>query len=70
MQDSVFIIFIVFGFIWILMGVTAVITLLKSDAQEIRFGQWGLIVAIPIVIPIILALLYQVARPFILQHLL
>ncbi|HAX78096.1 MAG TPA: hypothetical protein DCY88_20305 [Cyanobacteria bacterium UBA11372] len=69
MQDSVFAIFIVFGCIWILMGITALITLLKSDAQEIQFGKWGLIVAIPILIPIVLGIIYQLVRPLILQHL-
>ncbi|HAZ46914.1 MAG TPA: hypothetical protein DDW76_28980 [Cyanobacteria bacterium UBA11369] len=69
MQDSAFAIFIVFGCIWILMGVTALIMLLKSDAQEIQFGKWGLIVAIPILIPIVLGIIYQLVRPLILQHL-
>ena len=49
------------------MGATALIMLLKSDAQEIQFGKWGLIVAIPIVIPIVLGIIYQVFRPFILH---
>ncbi len=69
MQDSVFAIFIAFGCIWILIGVTALIMLLKSDAQEIQFGKWGLIVAIPILIPIVLGIIYQLVRPLILQHL-
>lgn len=66
MQDSVFIIFIVFGFIWVLMGVVAVIAFFKSDNQPLRFDKWGLIVAIPIIVPIVIVLLYQVLRPFIL----
>lgn len=57
MQDSTFIIFIVFGCIWVLMGTVGVIALLKSDGQEIRFGKWGLIVAIPIIVPIVIALI-------------
>ncbi|MFH7024812.1 MAG: hypothetical protein ACHBN1_05285 [Heteroscytonema crispum UTEX LB 1556] len=57
MEDSTFVIFIVFGCIWILMGTVGVIALLKSDGQEIRFGKWGLIVALPIVIPIIVTLI-------------
>ncbi len=69
MQDSAFAIFIAFGCIWILMGVIAVITLLKSDAQQIQFGKWGLIVGIPILIPIVLGIIYQLVRPLILQHL-
>jgi uncharacterized membrane protein HdeD (DUF308 family) len=66
MQDSVFIIFIVFGFIWVLMGVVALIAFFKSDGQPLRFDKWGLIVAIPIIVPIVIVLLYQAVRPFIL----
>lgn len=58
MDDSIFIIFIVFGCIWIVMGAAGLIALLKSDGQEIRFGKWGLIVAVPIVIPIIITLIF------------
>jgi hypothetical protein len=57
MNDSVFVIFIVFGCLWIFMGVGGWIALLKSEGEEIRFGKWGLIVGIPIVIPIIAALI-------------
>ncbi|KAB8314604.1 hypothetical protein SD81_036690 [Tolypothrix campylonemoides VB511288] len=56
MNDSVFVIFIAFGCLWILMGVGGWIALLKSEGEEIKFGKWGLIVAIPILIPIIVAL--------------
>lgn len=62
MQDSAFTIFIGFGCIWIVMGVVAVIALLKSDQQEIRLGKQGLIVTISILAPTILALAYQVMR--------
>ena len=58
MENSPFVIFIVFGCIWILMGAVGVIALLKSDGQQIRLGKWGLIVALPIVIPIIIALAF------------
>lgn len=59
MKDSIFIIFIVFGCVWILMGIVAVIALLKADNQEIRIGKQGLIVTGSIVLPLILALGYQ-----------
>ncbi len=62
MDDSVFVIFIAFGCLWVLMGGAAVVGLLKSDGQEIRFGKEGLIVAIPIVIAIIIALVYAAVR--------
>ncbi|AFY90883.1 hypothetical protein Chro_5525 [Chroococcidiopsis thermalis PCC 7203] len=58
MEDSQFVIFIVFGCIWVVMGTAGVIALLKSDGQEIRFGKWGLIVALPIIIPIVIALAF------------
>ncbi|OUL37385.1 hypothetical protein BV372_02100 [Nostoc sp. T09] len=56
-QDSVFVIFLAFGFIWLLMGVGGWIALLKSEGEEIKVGKWGLIVAIPILIPIIITLI-------------
>lgn len=62
MNDSSFVIFIVFGTIWILMGIAGVIAILKMDGQEIRFGKMGLIVAIPIVIPIIITLTYAAIK--------
>lgn len=57
MQNSLFVIFIAFGCIWLLMGVTGWIAFLKSEGEEIRFGKWGLIVAIPIIIPIVITLI-------------
>jgi hypothetical protein len=62
-------VFIGFGLLWVLMGITAVIVLFKSDGQKIWFGKWGLLVAIPIIVPIVLVLTYQIVRPFIIQHL-
>ncbi|WP_414542199.1 hypothetical protein [Nostoc sp. CCY0012] len=64
MPDSAFTIFMIFGFIWILMGVAAVIALVKSEGQAIRFDKSALIVFIPIIVPIVIVLLYQVFRPF------
>ena len=69
MQDAGYTVFIGFGLLWVLMGIVAVITLLKSDGQKLRFGKWGLLVGIPIIVPIVLVLTYQIARPFIIQHL-
>ncbi|MBN3950713.1 MAG: hypothetical protein HWQ38_31295 [Nostoc sp. NMS7] len=57
MEDSVFVIFLAFGCIWIVMGVVGLIAFLKSECEEIKFGKWGLIVAIPILIPIIFSLI-------------
>ncbi len=58
MEDSIFVIFIAFGCIWILIGAAGWIALLKSEGQEIRFGKWGLIVTLPIIIPIIITLIF------------
>ncbi|OCQ97419.1 hypothetical protein BCD64_21480 [Nostoc sp. MBR 210] len=65
MPDSAFVIFIIFGVVWIVMGAVAVITLFKSEGQKLRFDQWGLLVTIPIIVPIVIVLLYQVIRPLI-----
>ncbi|MBU7583475.1 MAG: hypothetical protein KAF91_11295 [Nostoc sp. TH1S01] len=66
MPDSAFIIFIIFGFVWVVMGAFAVIALFKSEGQKMRFDKWGLLVTIPIIIPIVIVLLYQAMRPLIL----
>ncbi len=58
MKDSSFVIFIVFGCIWILMGAIGLVAFLQSEGEEIRFGKWGLVVAIPIIIPLIAALVF------------
>ncbi|MBD0262342.1 MAG: hypothetical protein ICV78_06305 [Tolypothrix sp. Co-bin9] len=62
MNDSTFVIFIVFGTLWILMAIAGVIAILKMDGQEIRFGKIGLIVTIPIVLPIIITLTYAAIK--------
>ncbi|HIK16268.1 MAG TPA: hypothetical protein IGS53_13430 [Leptolyngbyaceae cyanobacterium M33_DOE_097] len=55
-QDGAFTIFLVFGILWALMGVAAVVALFRLDNQPIRVGKWGLVVALPIIIPFVLAL--------------
>ncbi len=56
MQDSTFTIFIGFGVLWTVMGAIAVIALFKADGQKIQFGKWGLVVAVPIIVPLLAAL--------------
>ena len=58
MDDSAFVLFIGLGVLWTLMATAAVIALLKADGQEIRFGKWGLVVAVPIVLPLLGALVF------------
>lgn len=55
--DAAYTVFFIFGIVWILMGAAAVIALLKASNQPIRFGKWGLVVVLPIVIPFIAALI-------------
>ena len=69
MEDAGYKVFLGFGGLWVLMGIVAVTFLFKSDGQKIRFGKWGLLVAIPILVPVALVLLYQIARPLIVSHL-
>lgn len=56
-SDSAYAIFIGFGAIWVAIGIAAVIALLKADNQPIRLGKWGLLVAIPSFLPILIALM-------------
>lgn len=56
MDDSAFVLFIAFGVLWTIMGVIAVIALFKADGQKIQFGKWGLVVAVPIIVPLLAAL--------------
>ncbi|MBO1068064.1 MAG: hypothetical protein HEQ13_00995 [Dolichospermum sp. DEX189] len=62
MNDSAFIIFILFAIIWLLMATASVIIFLKSDGQKIHFGKTGLIISISIILPIIMALSYAAFR--------
>jgi hypothetical protein len=64
MDDSVFVIFISLGVIWAIAASAAVIALLKADGQPIRFGKWGLVVALPIVIPLVGALTFAAIYRF------
>ncbi len=58
MNDSAFNLFIGFGVLWTVMGAAAVIALLKADGQKIRFGKWGLVVAVPIILPLLAAFIF------------
>ena len=60
--DAAYTVFFAFGIIWVVMGIVAVIALLKSDNQPIRFGKWGLVVTLPIIIPFVAALVFAALR--------
>ena len=62
MNDSAFTLFIGFGALWTVMGIAAVIALLKADGQKIRFGKWGLVVAVPIILPLLAAFAFAIAQ--------
>ena len=55
-NESAYTIFIIFVFIWIAIGAIALVLLFKSEGQPIRVGKWGLLVSIPVIIPILAAL--------------
>ncbi|MEX0267767.1 hypothetical protein AB3R30_01370 [Leptolyngbyaceae cyanobacterium UHCC 1019] len=62
MDDSAFTLFIGFGVLWTVMGIIAVIALFKADGQKIRFGKWGLVVAVPIILPLLAAFAFAIAQ--------
>ncbi|MER3494786.1 MAG: hypothetical protein C4323_22670 [Mastigocladus sp. ERB_26_2] len=62
MNDSVFIVFIIFGIIWILMATAWVIAILRMDGQEIKFGKTGFVIIVSILTPIIITLTYAAIK--------
>ncbi|ABW27976.1 hypothetical protein [Acaryochloris marina] len=56
MSDSIFALFLGFGFIWILMGVGGMFLLMKSQNQPLRFNRDGILVFLPIVLVFLIAL--------------
>ena len=62
MHDSAFVIFIVFGCIWLLMASTALIAFFKVNGQEIKISKTGLLVALPIILPIVITLTYAAIK--------
>lgn len=62
MNDAPFVFFIGFGVLWTIMGAIGVIALFKADGQKIQFGKWGLVVALPIIIPFLAALGFAAIR--------
>ncbi|MGR3275785.1 hypothetical protein HRE53_11925 [Acaryochloris sp. 'Moss Beach'] len=56
MSDSIFALFLGFGFIWIMMGVGGMVLLMKSQNQPLRFNRDGILVFLPIVLVFLIAL--------------
>ncbi len=55
MENSKYAIFLAFGVLWVATGSVAVVALMKADGQPIRLGKWGLVVAVPILVPLLAA---------------
>lgn len=58
--ESGFVIFLGFGILCTIAGIAAGVYLLKPKDQPLQFDRWGFVVLIPIVVPIVAALLFQV----------
>jgi hypothetical protein len=58
MENSQFAIFLVFGFLWVLMGISACVFIMKSEGLPLRLDKWALVVLLPIVIPFVAALTF------------
>ncbi|WP_299414511.1 hypothetical protein [Acaryochloris sp. IP29b_bin.148] len=56
MSDSIFVLFLGFGFIWIMMGMGGMVLLMKSQNQSLRFNRDGILVALPILLVFLIAL--------------
>lgn len=54
--DAAYTFFLAFGILWVGLGTVAVVALLKADNQPMRLGKWGLLVALPIIIAFMTAL--------------
>ncbi|MGB8699047.1 MAG: hypothetical protein WCD18_06490 [Thermosynechococcaceae cyanobacterium] len=60
MQDSPFVIFLGFGFLWIILGIVSLFFLFKSNYKEIHINPEAILVTLPIVIAFIVALTFGV----------
>lgn len=58
MLDAEFVPFVVFAFIWVSMGIGAILFFTKSEKQTFRLDNWGLVVLLPIVLPLLAALTF------------
>lgn len=58
--ESGFVIFLVFGIVLTIAGIAVGAYILKPKDQSIRFDKWGYVVVIPIVVPVVAALLFEV----------
>lgn len=55
-EDAAYTVFLIFGLIWIGLGIVAVIALFRLENQPLKFGKWGLLVTLTILIPFVTAL--------------
>lgn len=59
MQDAGYTIFFAFGCFWTVLAVAVWVLVLKAEGLPLRLDKWGLVVALPIIIPLLAA--YAVA---------
>ncbi len=62
MNESAFVIFIIFASIWVLMATAGVIAVLKMDGQKIKFGKTGFTIIVAIIVPMIITLIYATIK--------
>ncbi|MDJ0797787.1 MAG: hypothetical protein QNJ51_13395 [Calothrix sp. MO_167.B12] len=62
MNESAFVVFIIFASIWVLMAVAGVIAILKIDGQEIKFGKTGFTITVAIIVPMMITLIYATIK--------
>ena len=55
MGDAGYSIFFVFGCLWIVLAIAVWALILKAEGQTLKIDKWVLIVAVPIVLPLIAA---------------
>ncbi|MGV0026997.1 hypothetical protein [Phormidesmis priestleyi] len=55
MADAGYSVFFIFGCIWIVLAVAVWIFVLKAEGLPLKVDKWALVVAVPIVLPLIAA---------------
>lgn len=61
-RDAGYSLFLGFGILWITLGIGAIVLFMRSENIPLRFDKWALVVVLPIVIPLIAALVIAALR--------
>ncbi len=64
MEPAAYALFLGFALVWAALFAGGWILLLKSDGQKIGFGKWGLVVAVPTLLPFVAALIFGAYMAF------